>query len=175
LEKRGNPVFVLSQTDLALLAPGWTRILTIDNLPIVEPSMTKQDYRFQRNYQALFKAGDSWETEVPIISWEAIAWVLKDYGPSWEETKPWDVTYRRISRQWISEPPPTVKLDPRFCDCPRRHKWDPNVTIDLVEYNWPLIPGEMRTPQECYDTYHRFWREHKECEDPVCFRVAIFY
>jgi hypothetical protein len=86
LERRGNPVFVLSQTDLALPAPGWTRTLTIDNLPIVEPNMTEQDYRFQRNYCVLFKAGDSWETEVPIISWEAITWVLKDYGPSREET-----------------------------------------------------------------------------------------
>jgi hypothetical protein len=43
-----------------------------------------------------------------------------------------------------------------------------------VEYNWPLVHGEKRTPQECYDTYHRFWREHKECEDPICFRAAIF-
>jgi hypothetical protein len=93
LERRGNPVFVLSQVDLALLAPGWTRTLTIDNLPIVEPSMTEQDYRFQQNYRALFKAGDSWEIEVSIISWETIDWVLKDYGPSWEEIEPWDVTY----------------------------------------------------------------------------------
>ena len=46
---------------------------------------------------------------------------------------------------------------------------------DLAEYNWPLIPREKRTPQECYDTYCRFWREHKECEDPVCYREAIFY
>jgi hypothetical protein len=68
LEQRGNPVFVLNQTNLALPALGWTRTLTINNLPIVEPSMTKQDYRFQQNYQALFKAGDSWETKVPIIS-----------------------------------------------------------------------------------------------------------
>ena len=30
--------------------------------------MTEQDYRFQSNYRALFKAGDGWETEVPIIS-----------------------------------------------------------------------------------------------------------
>jgi hypothetical protein len=136
--------------------------------------MTEQDYRFQRNYRALFKAGDAWETEVPIISWEAIAWILKDYGLSREETEPWDVTYRRISRQWSSEPPPAMKLDPRFCNCPRRNKWDPNATIDSVEYNWPLVPGEKRTPQECYDTYCRFWREYKECEDPVCYRVAIF-
>jgi hypothetical protein len=87
LERRGNPVFVLSQTDLALPPPGWTRTLTIDNLPIVEPSMTEQDYRFQRNYRTLFKARDSWEIEVSIISWEAIARVLKDYGPSRERNK----------------------------------------------------------------------------------------
>jgi hypothetical protein len=47
LERRGNPVFVLSQADLALFVPGWMRILTIDNLPIIEPSMTEHDYRFQ--------------------------------------------------------------------------------------------------------------------------------
>jgi hypothetical protein len=140
LERRGNPVFVLSQANLTLLAPGWTRTLTIDNLPIVEPSMAEQDYRFQRNYRALFKAGDSWETKVSIISWETIDWVLKDYGPSREEIEPWDATYWRILRQWTSKPPPVVKLDPRFCDCPRRHKWDSNATIDSVEYNWPLFP-----------------------------------
>jgi hypothetical protein len=43
-----------------------------------------------------------------------------------------------------------------------------------VEYNWFLILGEKRTPQECYDTYCQFWREHKECEDLVCYRGAIF-
>ena len=73
LERQGNPVFVLSQTDLALLAPSWRRTLTIANLPIVEPTMMEQDYRFQSNYRALFKARDVWETEIPIISWEAIA------------------------------------------------------------------------------------------------------
>ena len=174
LERQGNPMFALSQTDLAVPAPGWRSNATIADLPIVEPTKTEQDYRFQGNYRALFKAGDAWETEVPIISWEAIAWVLKDYGLSREETEPWDVTYRRVSRQWNSEPPPAVKLDPRFCNCPRRNKWDPSATVDSVEYNWPLIPGEKRTPQECYDTYCRFWREHKECEDPVCYRAAIF-
>jgi hypothetical protein len=87
LERRGNPVFVLSQADLALFVPGWMRILTIDNLPIIEPSMTEHDYRFQRNYRTLFKARDSWEIEVSIISWEAIARVLKDYGPSRERNK----------------------------------------------------------------------------------------
>ena len=35
--------------------------------------------RFQHNYGAPFKVGDAWETEVPIISWEDIAWVFKDY------------------------------------------------------------------------------------------------
>jgi hypothetical protein len=156
LERSGNPVFVLSQEDLALPTPGWKPNLTIEKLPIVEPMKTEQDYRFQGNYRALFKAGDAWETEVPTISWEAIAWLFKDYGPSREETKPWDVTYRRISRPWNSDPPPVVKLDPRFCNFPRKNKWDPNATIDSVEYNWPLIPGEKRTSQECYDTYCRF-------------------
>jgi hypothetical protein len=88
LERRGNLVFVLSQTDLALPALGWMKTLTIDNLPIVEPSMIEQDNRFQRNYRALFKTGNLWQTEVPIISWEAIIWVLKDYGPSREEIEP---------------------------------------------------------------------------------------
>ena len=61
-------------------------------------------------------------TKVSIISGEVIDWVLKDYGPSREETKPWNVIYRSISRQWTSELPRIVKLDPRFCDCPRSHK-----------------------------------------------------
>ena len=35
LERQGNLMFVLSQIDLALPAPGWRRTLTIANLPIV--------------------------------------------------------------------------------------------------------------------------------------------
>jgi hypothetical protein len=50
LERSGNPVFVLSQEDLALPIPGWKPNLTIEKLPIVEPTKTEQDYRFQGNY-----------------------------------------------------------------------------------------------------------------------------
>ena len=122
LERRGILVFVLSQANLTLPVSNWTQHMTIENLSIIEPTMIEQDYRFQRNFLALIKAGDAWETKVPIISWEAIAWVLKDYEPSQEEMEPWDVTYRRISRQWSSEPLPAVKLDPRFCNCLWRNK-----------------------------------------------------
>jgi len=66
-------------------------------------------------------------------------------------------------------------MDPRFCNCPQNYKWDLNATIDSVEYDWPLILGEKKTPQVCSDTYCRFWRKYKECEDPVCYREIKEY
>jgi hypothetical protein len=77
LERRGNPVFVLSQADLVLPVPGWTRTLTIDNLPIVEPSMTEQDYRFQRNYRAFSRLEIRRRPKFPLFPGKLLIGFLK--------------------------------------------------------------------------------------------------
>ena len=64
---------------------------------------------------------------------------------------------------------------PNFCPCPRRYKWDPQATLNSVEYNWPLIPGPMATAGECQLTYKCFFETHIHHLDPVCFRAALFY
>lgn len=134
----------------------------------VVPTLPQPSY--QGNYDALFNN----VSDQPILSWEAIAWLLKDYGQSREETIPADVAYRQESKYWSRNPPPAVKDDPRFCACPRRNRWNPAATLDFIEYNWPLIPGMKNTPQQCFDTYTAFWAQHHQCQDPVCYRAAIF-
>lgn len=113
-------------------------------------------------------------TEEPIPTWDAIAWILEDYGQSRTEDMPADIYYRRVSRQWPSEPPVNVRSHPHFCPCPRRCKWDPVATISSVEYNWPLVPGPKSTAEECRVTYRQFFQDHILHRDPVCYRAAVF-
>lgn len=107
-------------------------------------------------------------------TWQAIAWLLEDYGLSRMEDIPADIQYRRISRQWSSKPPVAVATHPNFCPCPRRHKWDPQATLHSVEYNWPVIPGPKATVAQCQVAYRNFFEEHIQHLDPVCFRAAVF-
>ena len=130
--------------------------------------------QFLGNYAALFES----DVEEPIPSWKAFDWIFEDVGLSRQiSTRPedaHDVVYRRICHGWSPTPPVTVTNDPRFCDCPRRYKWPPQALIDSLEYNWPIIPGSFLTYQECYESYMQFSYAHREHQDPVCFRAAIF-
>lgn len=112
--------------------------------------------------------------EEPVPTWKAISWLLEDYGLSRTESVPADIHYRKISRQWSSNPPPAVANHPNFCPCQRRGKWDPAATLSSVEYNWPIIQGPKTTPQECHATYKRFFEDHIQHLDPVCYRAAVF-
>lgn len=130
--------------------------------------------QFLGNYAALFDH----DIEEPIPSWKAFDWIFEDVGLSRQiSTRPeeaHDVVYRKICHGWSPTPPVTVTNDPRFCDCPRRWKWPPQALIDSLEYNWPIIPGSFLTYQDCYESYMQFSFEHREHQDPVCFRAAIF-
>ena len=130
--------------------------------------------QFLGNYSALFDDN----IEEPIPSWKAFDWIFEDVGLSRHiSTRPeeaHDVVYRRICHGWSPTPPVTVTNDPRFCDCPRRCKWPPQALIDSLEYNWPVIPGNFVTYQDCYESYMQFSYAHREHQDPVCFRAAIF-
>jgi hypothetical protein len=139
-----------------------------------KPPVSLLAHRYLGNYSALF----DFDTEEPIPSWKAFDWIFEDVGLSRQiNTRPekaHDVVYRRISHGWSPTPPVTVTNDPRFCDCPRRWKWPPQAFIDSLEYNWPVIPGSFVTPQDCYKSYMQFSYDHREHQDPVCFRAAIF-
>lgn len=130
--------------------------------------------QFLGNYAALFDS----DIEEPIPSWKAFDWIFEDVGLSRQiSTRPedaHDVVYRRICHGWSPTPLVTVTNDPRFCDCPRRLKWPPQALLDSLEYNWPVIPGTFLTAQDCHESYMRFSYEHREHQDPVCFRAAIF-
>ena len=138
------------------------------------PPLTPLAQKFLGNYPALF----DFAFEEPIPSWKAFEWILEDVGLSRQiDTRPeeaHDVVYRRICHGWSPEPPVTITNDPRFCDCLRRWKWPPQALIDSLEYNWPVIPGSFVTCQECYESYMQFSYAHRDHQDPVCFRAAIF-
>ena len=138
------------------------------------PPISPLAHQYLGNYSALF----DFDIEEPIPSWKAFEWIFEDVGLSRQiSTRPeeaHDVVYRRICHGWSPTPPVTVTNDPRFCDCPRRCKWPPQALIDSLEYNWPVIPGNFMTAQDCYESYMQFSYEHREHQDPVCFRAAIF-
>jgi hypothetical protein len=114
--------------------------------------------------------------EKHVLTWSAISWLLEDYGLSRIETVPADIqySYRRISRQWSLQPPPAVANHPNFCPCPRQGKRNPTATLTSVEYNWPIIQGPETTPKKCHETYKRFFEDHIQHLDPICFRTAMF-
>ena len=114
----------------------------IIDLPMTGTQLT---LRYLGQYGNMFDS----PTEEPIPTWNAIAWILEDYGQSRTEDMPTNIYHRRISKQWPVEPPTNVKSHPHFCPCPRRCKWDPLATISSVEYNWPLISGPKGTAREC--------------------------
>lgn len=136
-------------------------------LPLMGSPLTLQ---YLGQYDRLFDHPQ--EKHVP--TWPALAWILEDYGLSRVEDIPTDIRYRRISRQWSSKPPPAVATHPQFCSCIRRHKWDPQATLQSVEYNWPVIPGSKATAAQCQIAYRQFFEEHIQHLDPVCYRAAVF-
>ncbi len=128
--------------------------------------------RFLGNFESLFDH----EYEKPLPTWRALNWILEDYGLSRGEEYSWDLVYKKlVDATWSRNPPPAVMADAHFCNqCDRRFKWAPDATIDSVEYNWPLIPGQFDTSENCAEAYSAFCEKHKNHTDPVCFRAAIF-
>lgn len=134
---------------------------------------SKLNRNFLGQYDNLFNM----ELEKPLPTWEAFEWLLEDYGGGVQQDE--EVCYDRLYKEQLEETyqeevPEAVKMNGHFCDCPRRYKWDPNALIDSKEYNWPVIEGNFTTPVECAVAYERFFEQHKEHTDPVCFRAAIF-
>ena len=137
----------------------------------VTGSLNKQ--RFLGEYDNLF---NNLEEEIPFPSWQAIEWLLEDFGLSPQVWQPWDRLYNRISDKWPATTPTAVTLSFHQCPLkgPRRYKWAPWSKIDSVPYNWPQIPGRFSSPQECSESYRAFFELHRHHTDPVCFRAAVF-
>ena len=165
---RKRPLLNLnSQVQLDIPAPSFSISHVVIDLPLVGSPLTLQ---YLGQYNKMFDD----PLEEPVPTWKAISWLLEDYGLSRKEDVPADIHYRRISRQWSSNPPPAVASHPNFCSCPRRHKWDPQATLTSIDYNWPLIQGPKATAAQCQATYRRFFEIHIQHLDPVCFRAAVF-
>ena len=131
--KRAPVLFVQAQVEFCLAPPGYCpRYVRILDMP-VDGSAANQ--RYLSHYMELFDD----EGENPIPTWPALAWILEDYGLYRTEKVAADLVYRQQSEAWSFEPPPAVQLHPQFCPCARRHKWAPDATIALVEYNWPQM------------------------------------
>lgn len=136
--------------------------------PVQGSELTK---RFLGKYYQMFK---DMAVERPIPSWKALEWLVEDYGQSVEEDQPYDQIYDKISKDWQVNPPTAVSTNGHFCKCERRYRWNPSATIDSVEYNGPKIPGNFLTPNQCAESYSRFFELHNTHTDPVCFRAAVF-
>ena len=109
--------------------------------------------QYLEQYHKLF----DYPQERHVPTWQAITWLLEDYGLSRTEEVPVDIHYCRISRQWYSNPPLAVATHPNLCLCLQRHKWDPQATLHSVEYNWPLIPGPKTTATNFQATYYKLF------------------
>lgn len=158
---------VHGQIQLDLAPPSFTAPLVVIALPLCGSPLTLQ---YLGQYDRMFDKPE----EKPVPTWAAISWILEDYGQSRTEDVPADIHYRRISKHWSPNPPPVVTNHPNFCNCPRRHKWDPQSTLHSIEYNWPLIPGPKATAAQCQAAYRAFFETHIRHLDPVCFRAAVF-
>ena len=103
-------------------------------------------------------------------------WITEHYKNARVEETPWDMLYQKeMGSDWTRNAPATVKATSDFCDMgPCRLLWAPDATIDLREYNWPIIEGHFDTFFECTKAYTLFFETHKTHRDPVCFHAAIF-
>ena len=155
------------QIQLECPPPSFSISSNVVTLPLMGSPLT---LKYLGQYQRMFDNPQ----EKPVPTWQALTWLLEDYGLSRIEDIPIDIHYCRISRQWSSKPPLAVTTHPNFCSCPRRHKWDPQATLHSVEYNWPLIPGPKATATQCQVVYQIFCEKHIQHLDPVCFRVVVF-
>jgi hypothetical protein len=115
------------------------------------------------------------EEDKPLPSWEAIDWLLKDYGNQREETKPWNMAYDKIKNEYQDDPFLAVQMNKHFCkDCDKRYKWDPHGNLDSLEYNYPKIPSKFTTANECVVSYEAFFDKHKTYTDLACYTAIVY-
>ena len=145
------------------------------NVVVEKPSDEAQSSlksRFLGKVGAVFETPE--EREFSIPTWKALEWLVEDFGMTRTIRLAEDRQYQLISGNWPEGVPQSVTSDPRFCNCERRGKWAPDATIDSTNYNWPVIVGSFETWSSCAAAYNQHYELHKDHEDPVCFRSAVF-
>lgn len=125
-------------------------------------------------FQAILPNVQRYQERKPIPSWEALMWLVEDYSYLVEEDYPQNKQYGVVSLNWHVNPSLAVLMNGNFCHCPRRHTWNPTSMIDLVEYNWPRIPGQFNNVVRCAKSYQLFHQQHINHTNPVCFLAAVF-
>ena len=155
----------LNLPPISFTAPAWCLV----NTPVTG---SQQKITYLGNYDNLF----DFDYEKPLPTWRAMRWILEDYGMSRGEEWSWPKIYKKVvDDTWSHTPPLAVRSNGHFCrECDRRFKWAPEDTIDSVEYNWPIIPGQFDSAPNCAEAFLAFWEKHHKHTDPVCFRAAIF-
>ena len=134
---------------------------------------SRRDRKYLGQYYNLFESISAFEARIP--TWQALGWILKNYGMFHIEDISWDLEYKSlVDATWIVEAPPSVVMNSNFCKCPRRHKWRHDALIDWKAYNWSIILGKFKTSVDCTESYAFFFKTHKEYTNPICFRAAIF-
>ena len=112
-----------------------------------------------------------------VLLWEALLWIGKDYNHEQSPlSKPIEalISAEANLRLDFGEVPPRVAENVNWCRCKRRYKWRIDGQLDIIWYNWPVIPGRWNTSADCVFSFTEFWNEHKGHRDPVCFQGAIF-
>ena len=112
-----------------------------------------------------------------VLLWEALLWIGKDYNHEQSPlSKPIEalISAEANLRLDFGEVPPRVAENVNWCRCERKYKWRIDGQLDIVWYNWPIIPGRWNTLADCVLSFTEFWNEYKGHQDPVCFRAAIF-
>ena len=99
---------VNSQVRFDLAPPNFVPLMPHIEVPLVGSTLT---LRYLGQYAQMFDS----PSEEPIPTWNAIAWLLEDYGLSRIEEVPADIHLRRISRRWPENPPVSVACHPHFC------------------------------------------------------------
>ena len=80
-----------------------------------------RDRKYLGQYNNLFESIPNFEAKIP--TWQAMAWILKDYGMSHTEYISWDLEYKSLlDATWTIDASPSVVMNGNFCKCPCRHK-----------------------------------------------------
>ena len=167
-----NPCINLgSMVIMAYLVRPYTSGL-LANVVVEKPSEEAQSSlktSFVGKMGAVFETPE--ERGFSISTWRALEWLVEDFGMTRTIRIAEDRQYQLVLGGWPEGVPQSVTSDPRYCNLGERQgKWLPDATIDSTNYNWLVIAGSFET----WSSYNQHYELHKDHEDPVCFRSAVF-
>jgi hypothetical protein len=128
--------------------------------------------RFVGHMDAVFET--TLEKEYSVRTWQALEWLVEDFGMTQTIRIAEDRQYQLASGNWLEGVPISVSTDPRYCAVgQRRGKWSLEATLESTNYNWPIIEGQFNTWEECAANYHHHYMLHKEHQDGVYLGVQF--